>query len=548
MMSSSAIFIALLASHVAQAEPQPAELEPAATASTTADSWAWLKPPWKGIYLRGGYRVGSINVSDMRVDADGRNYEQTKLLAHRLWLRPEATIASGLEFKGELQLASGLLSYNEPHPFFRTAGGPDSNTNYGPPRSSDGAAFGKRAHYGDQLALRKLYLTWTTMLGQLRVGRMPSHWGMGLLANGGDDETQDWGMPRFGRDRNYGDVVDRLVFIGQPLMFIDDNKWTRRWQVGIGIDSVVRDERIWRDAGDQAMQTIGVLRYAGPKDREVGIYVARRDMTDRDGAFLDVWAYDAFGQGSYELGDVEIYGKGEIAWVDGTTSIGRNVAVQEMVVQQLGYAVQAGARYNPLSLAFDVELGYASGDTDSGDTYQRGFSFDPEYNPSLILFDELRAAETVASAAHASDPEFKAYPDEAVRHLPSRGSVSNAIYVRPTLRYVLDQSVRTRVALMWARSEEDVYDPYNSSATLGAGGTPHNFQGGLGSDRDLGIEVNAGIDFLHRFDQWVELNIGLQGGMLWPGMAFANAGGERVPRIDLVYVRLLATWLPETSN
>lgn len=88
----------------------------------------------------------------------------------------------------------------------------------------------------DALKLRKAWVQFQTPVGVMRVGRMPSHWGMGLLANGGGSGHLDSDPERprhipvrdsldsyfdddFG-DNHFGSVADRILFITKPLSII----------------------------------------------------------------------------------------------------------------------------------------------------------------------------------------------------------------------------------------------------------------------------------------------------------------------------------------
>lgn len=480
----------------------------------------------------GSYRVSFEGLSDMRVDADDNLYEQNGLITHRLRFAPGLHYGDTISLQADIQLATGFLYYDELNPRFATG--------FGPPRGADGQAFASADSYLQELQLRKLFLTWTTPIGQLRLGRQASDWGLGILANSGDRERQDWGSPRFGADRNYGDVVDRILFVTTPLALISEAEWAQRWMLAVGGDVVVRDDLAMRDQGDLALQAIGVVRYAHDRD-EVGIYLAHRNHRDRNQDTLSVTAFDVFGQGTWAIDEVELYGAGEVAWVIGDTTFARNTTFTDISVQQLGWVARVGARYVPWQLGGDVEVGYASGDSNPNDEFLRNFTFDPDYNPSLILFDQLRAAETVAAAANASDPQRVGHPPSAIAYFPTGGGVTNAIYVRPTLRYAWE-SLGVRAAFMWAMAEEDILDPYGSTAR--GGGTAVNFQGGPGSARDLGIEVDAGIDYTYQLEDWFSIHGSLQGGVLLPGQAFANAAGNLPGPIGMVFGRLEITWLP----
>lgn len=56
----------------------------------------------------------------------------------------------------------------------------------------------------DSIRVRHVYAEVMTPLGMFRAGRMPSHWGLGILANSGMKTNSD-----------YGDTVDRVMFVTQ---------------------------------------------------------------------------------------------------------------------------------------------------------------------------------------------------------------------------------------------------------------------------------------------------------------------------------------------
>lgn len=58
-----------------------------------------------------------------------------------------------------------------------------------------------RNSVSDSIRVKEAFANVDTLLGNLRAGRMASHWGLGMLANGGK-----------GLDADYGDYVDRVLF------------------------------------------------------------------------------------------------------------------------------------------------------------------------------------------------------------------------------------------------------------------------------------------------------------------------------------------------
>jgi hypothetical protein len=84
---------------------------------------------------------------------------------------------------------------------------------------------------GDSVRIPRAWVEFAVPVGLMRVGRMPSHWGMGLLANGGGtanvDPTAPVGeppraaldhfMPDDWGDKHFGSTADRILFVTKPL-------------------------------------------------------------------------------------------------------------------------------------------------------------------------------------------------------------------------------------------------------------------------------------------------------------------------------------------
>ena len=102
---------------------------------------------------------------------------------------------------------------------------------------------------GDALQLRRLWVEWTTKFGLLRIGRQPSHWGMGILANGGDGFDDDFGV------NHDGSTYDRLIFATRPIDLVrgvvgmisgEDQPGPEQypWIIAIGYDKLVESSAI----------------------------------------------------------------------------------------------------------------------------------------------------------------------------------------------------------------------------------------------------------------------------------------------------------------
>jgi uncharacterized protein (TIGR04551 family) len=61
--------------------------------------------------------------------------------------------------------------------------------------------------FKDSVRIKRVWGEYETPVGELRFGRMPDHWGLGMLHNGGDDY-----------DADYQSTVDRILFVTAPRL------------------------------------------------------------------------------------------------------------------------------------------------------------------------------------------------------------------------------------------------------------------------------------------------------------------------------------------
>jgi hypothetical protein len=72
-----------------------------------------------------------------------------------------------------------------------------------------------------------------------------------------------------------------------------------------------------------------------------------------------------------------------------------------------------------------------------------------------------------------------------------------------------------------AQATADVVDPYRLART----GQRASHSGGPASSRDLGIELDGGVEWRHPLSFGMSLQLGVQAGVLFPGGAFEDASG-----------------------
>ncbi len=85
-----------------------------------------------------------------------------------------------------------------------------------------------------------------------------------------------------------------------------------------------------------------------------------------------------------------------------------------------------------------------------------------------------------------------------------------------------------------AQTTADFVDPYQ----FGALGNVANYDGGNPHAHDLGVELDAGVAARVRMGGTATLQVGAEGGVLFPGHAFDDAGGNRLANQYVASVQL----------
>ncbi|XXX73920.1 hypothetical protein WMF30_40365 [Sorangium sp. So ce134] len=407
---------------------------------------------------------------------------------------------------------------------------------------------------------RYLYLELPSPVGVFRLGQQGAHWGMGLVANDGERATL------FG-DYERGTLVERVLFAATPMgrtgpllvtvagdLVFEDNAADL-----LGNDVEGQDE----GEGDRALQAVVSALWRARRG-EVGIYGAlRRQARERRAktsparftetlasAVIDVAGkFDAPVPG----GGAHVYGEIEAAVILGATSFvprgpappsgaaGRApVAVRSVggaatlgAVHVAGRGRRPGERWG--RVVTELEAGYASGDDDPSDGVSRRFTFDPSHNVGLILFDQVLAWKTARSATIAERELFAASPEPGIRSLPSKGGVFGAAYVNPRIVVRPARWLDLKAGAVIAEATADVVDPYS---TPRPGGGLANYDGGDRRRRDLGVELDLGVDARIAMGRLVTIQLGTEAGVLFPGGAFEDAAGAALPDQYLLTLKL----------
>lgn len=476
-------------------------------------------PVAPGIF--GDYRAKGVGVSNYPIDAKGNDLGQNGWVEHRLRLGGFAKNGP-LSMTLEADLANGVLFGDTSARFPFVAYRRDSSSISRP-----------------NVFLRNLFLEARTPVALIRAGHMGSLWGLGIVANDGSG-TPDWG------DHYYGDEVERLLVATRPLA-----KAAPRLAplvVALGGDLVYRDQIADLARGDRAFQGVLSTVWAPEgKQSRAGLYVVRRSQVDRDGYGLSVWVIDGHARWVGEIGPLAFHLEGEVARTTGTTDTVRDIYAGTRTIDQMGAAAELGFGFGEIdgagakhTLDLVLQGGYASGDDRAYDGRLTAFKFDPEYNVGLVLFEEVLAYQSAATARSVADPSTFGRPAAGARFLPTDGAVTNAHYAMPTLRWSPTRLLTLRVGWLGAIADRSLDDPYQTEGL--SGGVRHTVLGSTTASRDLGNEIDAGVRYDFATHTAPALTADVQAGRFFPGNAFVDASGNRMKPVDRILAGLTLHW------
>ena len=347
---------------------------------------------------------------------------------------------------------------------------------------------------GDSIRVKRAWAEYATPVGELRFGRMPNHWGLGILNNSGD-----------GYDDNYQSTVDRIQFTTgiKPL----DLYVTGAWDF-INEGATGDNLGIYRGQAYDLAQSDDVTQYmlavAHRKSRELtrlalakgdvvingGLQVQYRkqllandssgDCAINGAASLscqpgqlkftrraayswtpDLWLQLLYKKFRFEAEAVTIQGSMDNNGADNSANAVLNVGYK---VRQYGLATELEQRLIEDKLRLGFNFGWASGDSDveglappynqpesqHGNRTDSTFRFNPAYNIDLILY----------------------------RNILTR--VQGTYYFKPSVAYdflrdASGQKLGGGLTAIWSRASEFMQAP--------------------GHARDLGVELNANVYF-----------------------------------------------------
>jgi hypothetical protein len=392
--------------------------------------------------------------------------------------------------------------------------------------------------------VKRAWLELALPVGNLRVGRQPSNWGLGILSNAGDGFDDDFG------ENHFGSTFDRIAFATKPFSILralrhetsvesnfvfayaydklSEEPCITGTQLALfnkGFDCTFLDpdtrfakqqaERPfgssqWLEHGnDDVQEHIFVLLYNDekwhpetPTDQlKMGLYVVWRTQghsytVPLPAGTVDHGASIRIYDGYYKLRLGRFYSEAEGYVITGTASGVIPLGCPTPTCDKEALAIGAVWRGGVMTPSFDgiFEAGYASGDDDISDGTFKQRALHPDYNVGLLLYEEVLRQRT-----------FAVYSKFFGNALESLGGVIDSYYLFPRVRYrprrVPGLEGLLGVVLAW-RDQADEFGLFDRT-----------------KGRFLGLETDAAVKY-----SWAEdhLNFTLQAGLLVFGDALSD--------------------------
>ncbi len=485
----------------------------------------------------------------------------------RFRINPELHISDNVRILSQIDLLDNLVLGSTPN----GASGTSSTNTAGlsdPFASLSGFASTQTAPtagvngWTNSIAVKRAWGEYATPIGELRFGRMPDQWGLGLMWNAGDGHDSDWQS-----------TVDRIMFVtgikpldlyvagawdfpnegltsawrtqangGQPydLAQLDDvNQYTamayRRRSSDLQRLDLARGDVVW-NAGlrftyrEQLLAANADSAAANSSTTSTqGIYeqVAQSGATPlvRRGLKLytpDIWLQLLYKKFRFEVEGAMVAGTLDNTYVNAKSyDYTDNYRDPGWNIRQFGFTSQSEFRAVEDKLRLQFGTGWASGD---GGLLPSTFGSSGAGTNKTTTAGTLTPTDSSGLGARAPGSgtyrEFRFHPDYRVdmilfRNLLQR--VQGAYYFRPSIEYDFTRTSQGQrlgggAAVIWSRASEFVQTP--------------------GHRRDLGLEIDLSLYYQSK-DGSLNDSLGKMGGfytMLQYGVLFPLGGLGYLPQ------------------
>lgn len=415
-----------------------------------------------------------------------------------------------------------LLTPDFPFTLWRLQAEVDVFNNWVATADRDFLAVDPRARAETGLVGQRLSQLSLSAVGQhvaVQVGLTRFGWGMGLLANGGQDPRPHQAESPFG----FALQGDRVIRVGASVFPLGQGlRLKPPLAVSLAFDTTYDDDLADHERGDRAHQLVAAV-LGHTSTLTAGVFLAHRTQRHWQGGSTSVTAFDLYARLALAESDgVKAFLELELATIRGNTSLAQTTHYDGALdVDQLGALIRFGIERGPF-LGI-LELGALSGDNNPFDDEQRAFSADRDHRVGLLMFREVMTAHAAVTANNVADPDYRGTPPRGYENLATHNAARGVFYANPRVSFELAQGqhpVHLYAGFLYASTDGENVDPFWSG---NAGGAPRGPRNGPPAT-ELGYEVDLGLSA--RLPVWdFDLDLRLEGAFFSPGKLFADADG-----------------------
>lgn len=459
------------------------------------------QPIWAAdLKWEGYYRVEGVFLKNQTFDKSNSGLENSYFL-HHFVLKPEIVPADRLKIRGRFDIFNNALGNNQAG---QPLGGYSSSTSQTTP-----SAVTTHTQREETIVANELYLSWVGEFSALMVGRMPFHFGLGMVYNAGngpyDHALSNKDMVAYKFDFNRLKVLTGYGKVRESALTGEDD--INDYLVQVDFEDI---------ESDLYMGFLFDNRVA-PTDSNTPSRGNDFDPTDFAPTAALYDGFNAYNMNFFVKKKTENWRLGaELGFVNGYTGVKVNNGGNLERVELSGFGVAAEVNYKTGVWDFGLRAGLASGD-DPDTTRFEGFFFSPNYDVGIMMFNHVMGApgydplrSTLAGSRVAQNST-----STNVNELSGLDTevISNALYISPNVKYAVSDDYDIIGNIVYGQLHKP---PVPSSS------------GSVGTS--LGFETDFGLVF-HPTDKFIWTN---QIGLLFPGNAWAGTSAQNF-KTDFAY-------------
>ena len=429
---------------------------------------------------------------------------------HQLRLKPEIKVTDGVSVHGRLDLLTNPWTHN-----FKYKAGSIMGM------SETSSSQFQNNFFRPGLDVTHLYFSWSNELVKLIGGRMPLHFGLGLLFDEGDDSLDHFAdyIDGIGVEFKIGNLEIHPSFglLGESLSGgVNAYEILLQLQYEL-VDSgllfgLMYDTRIATQNGRQfaygplVPETSRRLYFPEYSSLPVPSGSPPDGLTDPGVNRWSTQTVGAYVKKDFAFGSVSL----EADFVFSSTVGLRSAASSSEPLELSSYGLVAEIASHPsASWKWGLKTGYLSGDDPGTEGRYEGFIANRNYNVGMLMFNHaIGYQDTIGGSYRVYNQNAQQVNDESGinsqrENLPDVEYLTNAFFIAPSLKKSLFKNGYLTTNVVWATLLQNSI---------------------WGEGKNLGVEVDLG--FLYESSRYLAL--GIEGGLLFPGSGFVGESRRMV--------------------